>query len=810
MSLTTRTLLRSSRFNNKYYIAIFIVALSTLFLEFTLTRILSVTLWYHFAFMVISVALLGFGISGVVLAVSKKIKEYDPDKLLSVLSIAYGISVIGCFILMNKIPFDPFSLLTDSIQFLYLPIYYLLITIPFFFSGLIISYLLSNFKEQIPKLYFADLVGAGLSCIAFVIFVPMLGGNGAIVIIAALGFISAMIFSSGSSKGLLLASWIIFLLSLSLFFNKETTLEVNSTPNKIYGNFIKERPDLKVRTDWNTFSKIDVMIDEDEPEDGYPLLLAITDDGNATTNIPALTELPPPGKPADASNMAFALLDSVRNVYILGSAGGGEILTSLYHDAGWIHAVEINGILNDYLTKDLLFWTGPLVKNNPKVTLVTDDARSVIGRKRIAYDVIISAHTISSSAVSSGAMSMVENYILTQEAVEKYLHHLSNEGVMYITRPETQIPKIISTLKKARLNTSHGFEHSKEHFIIFRRPPTEFEGDKSFLAGVLYKKNGFTEQEIIRVLNEAATLNLNIEYDPLSKPDGVYKDLIDSENIDELIAKFPTDIKPATDDKPFFDNNIGFSRLTIDGMRESFAQDEKGIFALKDRPVAETTLLVILIQTIIVAGLFILLPLRKLKSDDKPFQKSYLSYFACLGIGYIMLQICMIQKFTMFLGQPVFTLLTVVSTMLVASGLGSMFSHKFVSKSKFSLYVIFGLIFLFSVLIGFLNPLIFEAGSRWDLWLRIIISIFMIAPLGFFMGMPFPLGLSLIEEENKKFIAFAWGINGFFSVIGTVLAMIFAMVLGFKIVFILSGIIYLLALIIINTRLKKAGGFKFA
>lgn len=809
MSLSSRTLIRSSRFNNKYYIAIFIVALSTLFLEFTLTRILSVTLWYHFAFMVISVALLGFGISGVVLAVSKKIKEYDPDKLLSILSIAYGVSVIGCFILMNKIPFDPFSLFTDSMQFLYLPAYYLLITIPFFFSGLIISYLLSNFKEQIPKLYFADLVGAGLSCIAFVIFVPMLGGNGAIVIIAALGFISALIFSSGNSKGLSLASFIILLLSSSLLLNKDTTLAVNSTPNKIYGNFIKSRPDLKVRTDWNTFSKIDVMMDEDEPEDGYSLLLAIIDDGNATTNIPALTQLPPPGKPADAANLAFAPLDSIGNVFILGSAGGGEILTSLYHDANWIHAVEINGILNDYISNQLRFWTGPLV-NNPNVTLVTDDARSVIGRKRIAYDVIISAHTISSSAVSSGAMSMVENYILTQEAVEKYLNHLSNEGVMYITRPETQIPKIISTLKKARLNTSHGFEHSKDHFIVFRRPPTEFEGDKSFLAGVLYKKNGFTEQEVINVLNEASMLNLNVEYDPLSKPDGIYKELIETENIDEVISQFPTDIKPATDDKPFFDNNIGFSRMTLEGMKESFAQDEKGIFALKDRPVAETTLLVILLQTIIVAGLFILLPLRKLKSDGKPFNKSYLTYFACLGLGYIMLQICMIQKFTMFLGQPVFTLLTVVSTMLVASGFGSMFSHKFVSKSKINLYLIFGLVFLISVLIGFLNPIIFEAGSRWDLWLRIIISILIIAPLGFFMGMPFPLGLSLIDEENKKFIAFAWGINGFFSVIGTVLAMIFAMILGFKIVFIISGIIYLLAFIIIKARLKNSGGFKFA
>lgn len=552
MSNLARILSRNPRFHNKYFIAIFTIALSTLFLEFTLTRILSVTLWYHFAFMIISVALLGFGISGVTLAVSKKIRSYESDKLLSALSILYGISVIVCFILMNKIPFDPFSLLTDSMQFLYLPVYYVLITTPFFFSGLIISYLLSTYKEQIPKLYFSDLLGAGISCFAFVFFVPMLGGNGAIVIIASLGLITAIIFSAGSSKILSVASVALIIFSLLLLFNKETTLAINSTPNKVYGNFIKSRPDLKVRTDWNTFSKVDVMLDDEKSEDGYPVLLAIIDEGNATTNIPALTELPPPRKPADASNLAYAPLDSVGKVFILGSAGGGEILTGLYQDAGWIHAVEINGILNEYLTNDLLYWTGPLVKNNPKVKLVTDDARSVIGSKRIAYDVIISAHTISSSAVSSGAMSMVENYILTIEAVEKYLNHLSNNGVLYISRPETQIPRIITTLKKARLNTSMGLEQSKNHFIVFRRPPSEFEGDKSFLAGVLYKKNGFSKHEVISVLNEASALSVNIEYDPILKPDGIYKNIIESDNVDEIIEGFPTDIMPATDDKPFF------------------------------------------------------------------------------------------------------------------------------------------------------------------------------------------------------------------------------------------------------------------
>jgi hypothetical protein len=791
--------LNSERVQGSYYAGIFLVALSTLLLEFTLTRVLSVSLWYHFAFMIISVALLGFGVSGVVLSLNEKLRNYKTDKLLTYLSMLFGVSVILSFLIMNAIPLDPFSLLTDPIQFVFLPIYYLVITIPFFFSGLIISVLLTKFKADVSRLYFFDLIGAGLACFAFVLFMPMVGGNGTIVFVAMLGFISAMIFGMKEYKQLAFASFVLILLSSAFLINKDESLAINSSPNKIYGNYIKERPDLKMMTEWNTISKIDIMRDEQESPDGYNILLAIIDNGNASTNIPNVKSLPPETKPADASNLAFAPLDSINKTFIIGSAGGGEILTSLYHGANEVVGVEINGILNDLIKRDLVSWTGPLVKDNDKVRLITDDARSVIRSKRIAYDVIISAHTISASAVSSGAMSMVENYILTQEAVEEYLEHLSPNGVIYISRPETQLPKLITTIKKARLNTTGGMEQSKNNFIIFRRPPNSFEGDKSFMAGIIYKKDGFTYDDIIKVKNEAALLSLNIEYDPLSDQPGVYRDLIMTDNIDAVIENYETDIAPATDNKPFFDNNIGFSNLTLNGMLETFAQDEKGILALKDRPVAETTLLAILIQTVIIAGLLILLPLRKLRGSGKSkFSKQFLIYFACLGLGYIMLQICLIQKFTLFLGQPVYTLLTVVSTMLISSGIGSMFSVKFFANSKKKLYIIFGIIAVLAITLGILVPVIFDAMVRLELIWRVVISALIIAPLGFFMGMPFPIGLTLIDDDDRRYAAFAWGINGFFSVIGTVTAIILAMTAGFLFVFVLTGIIYLLAMFFIS------------
>ncbi len=757
--------------------------------------------------MVISVALLGFGVSGVFLSISEKIKKINTDKLLSWLSILFGVSTLASFIIINKIPFDPFSLLTDKIQFVYLPIYYLLITIPFFFSGLIISVLLSYFKNEISKLYFFDLIGAGTACFAFVFLVPALGGNGTIVILSVLAFVNAILFSFKEFKIISSVALVLGVFTLTFLMDVNGSLPINSTPNKIYGNYIKERPDLNVFSAWNIFSKIDVMKEEEAQEDGYDIMLAIIDDGNATTNIPNVKKFPLETKPADASNLAFAPKDTVNNVFIIGSAGGGEILSSLYNNAKSVTAVEINGILNDLISQKMSYWTGPLVRNNQKVKLITDDARNVITNSPEKFDAIISAHTISASAVSSGAMSMVENYILTKEAVDEYIKHLTNSGVLYVSRPETQLPKLITTLKKSVTDITEGKDNGKNDIVVFRRPPNDFESGKSFLAGVLFKKNGFTPDEIIKLKNEAATLSLTIEYDATSKPDGYYKQLIESDNIDNEISNAKLNITPASDDKPFFDKNIGFSNLTFEGIKETFSQDDKAILALKDKPVAETTLLAILVQTVLVAFVLILLPLKilnkkkknKNEKTEKAFDRKFLIYFACLGFGYIMLQICMIQKFTLLLGQPVFTLLTVVSTMLVASGIGSFYSKKLFTNKK----TIFIVIAVYAVALGFLNPVLFKAFASYDLSIRIIISVVMIFPLGFFMGMPFPTGLGLINDEQKKFIPLAWGVNGFFSVIGTVCAMILAMTIGFKFVFILSGIIYLLAMVLICKKFNK-------
>ncbi len=796
------TVIKKENLDGSYLLGIFIVSMASLLHEFTLTRILSVSLWYHFAFMIISVALLGIGVSGVALSLFPKIMQKPIDKLLTFLAIIYGASVIITFVISYYIPIDPFSLFTQKIQFVIIPIYYILITIPFFFSGLIISVMLTKFSGEVSKLYFFDLVGAGVSVLAFTVLLPFAGGNGTIVFVAALGFLAAMVFSLRKNNTLFLVSMVLMISVFAFLIKKDDILRIRVTPNKIYANYIAERPDLNMYSGWNTISKIDVMKEEEASPDGYNVMLAIIDEGNATTNIPNVRKMPPLTKPYDASNLAFVGKDSADKVFIVGSGGGGEVLVSMFHAAKKVTGVEINGLLNKIITDILAGWTGQLINNNPKVEIITDDARSVLKRSKDIYDVIISAHTISASAVSSGSMSMVENFIMTKEAVKDYLKHLDSRGTLYISRPESQLPKLITTLKEA--GKELGIKNDEFNFVVFRRPATDYEVTNSYLAGVIYKKNGYDLLDMMSMRNEASALNLDIEFDPLTQQENIYSRLVNSKNIELEIAKDPSVLTPATDDKPFFDDNYKFSDVTWSTIKDVFSQDDKAILALKSKPVAQITLLTMLGQVLFVSILLLIVPAVFIKGERKfKVEKKFLMFFAFIGIGYISIQIALIQKFTLFLGQPVYTMLTVISSMLIFSGIGAKYSEKFINGSKTKLYSVFLIIAIYTMFIGLVSPLMFEAFVSLSLILRIIITIILLAPLAFFMGMPFPTGISMLKNDDSRMVGISWAVNGFFSVIGTVITMILAMMFGFKIIFFIAGVFYLFALLFMTIRYKN-------
>ena len=802
----------------KHKIGLLLVSLSVLMLEFTLIRVLSVSLWYHFAFMIISIALLGLGISGVTILISDKINKSEINGFLNITTMLFAVSIIASFLAINKIPFDPFSLFSDSSQFLYLPVYYILITLPFFLAGLIIGQLFTRFKTSINKLYFYDLLGAGLGCFVFILILPVFGGSGGIAAASIIACLGTLVFAMQKNRrqSIALFGAIIMLLLNGIFLsNPDAYLPISISSNKVYGNYIKENPDLRLQTRWNSFSKVDIMKDDGENVDDYPVYTAIIDAGNSTTNIPKVPNLLDTGArpPFDASMLAMVLKrDDTSKVFVLGSGGGGEILTALTNNAKSVTAVEINGILNDLVEKDLAgFWTGGIAKDK-RVKIFTDDARGWLRGKRIKYDVIISAHTISASATNSGAMSLVENYILTEEALREYLQHLDINGILYITRPEPQMPRLVTSIKIAQ--QLNGGSDLKNQFYVFKRPPSDFEKDVSFLSGVLYKKSGFDEFDIQRLKTMSALLNLETIYDPVSKPEGIFKDIIESDNITETVKKYPhMKLLPATDDNPYFEHNTNFSDIGFGSIKESFSQGDRAMISMIQKPVAESTLVVLLLQTIIISALLIFLPIylkfRKDKEAQKVKKGKYITYFALLGLGYIIVEICLIQRFTLFLGQPVYTMLTVISTMLLFSGIGSMYSEKILSMFKNKPLPVFLIIAGLTLIVGLASPAIFASLARLEILWRVLVSIGLVAPLAFFMGIPFPYGMSRINNNARYLVAYGWGVNGFFSVMGSVLVVMLSMSYGFSLVFIFSAILYLAALFVAgkltdNTNITSA------
>jgi SAM-dependent methyltransferase len=806
--------------NWRHFAGIFLLSLATLLLELSLTRVLSVALWYHFGFLVISTALLGFGASGVALAVWRNLRENIAlEKALTVLAMLFGVSTVLCFWLMQRIPFDPFSLFSDWRQLLFMPLYYVLISAPFFCSGLALALLFTRGGAKVNQLYAFDLLGAGLGCAALALVMPAFGGSGSVVAAAALGLAAAVIFGFGKTRKLALSSAVICAGFLALAFFAGRILPISVTPNK------NRPPTNPIYTEWNTFSKIDVFENETPNRIGRVNRRFVFDAGTAATGMtdlrPNVREVLPLLEEADrsfTSNVAYTGKTKPK-ILIIGAGGGEQVVDALHYGAAKITAVEINPIINDVIQNKMRDFWGDLY-GQPEVEVVTEEGRSFVRRSAEKYDAIISVHTISNAAVASGALSLAENYVLTREAFEDYLDHLTPDGVLYFTRPEAQLPRLFATGREAL--AARGITDFTQHFYAYRNPPSGPQlqvgaADRlSFSAGFLLKKSPFIApeikamSEILRIGQPPRTADgvvTEILYAPDEPRAGtIYYQLLTALDLPAAYASQRSQIEPATDDRPFFNQHTRFSDIDWAMVRDIFMQNKQARLALEDRPVAEVTLLVMLGQSVILAAILILLPLYRFSREglDAPRRWRFLIYFAGLGLGFIMIEIALLHRFTLFLGQPVYTFAVVLATLLIFTGAGAFLSEKFGAQPRKNLRIIVPLILLTLALTAFLMPPIFSAALGWSLAGRVLLSVLLLAPLGILLGMPFPNGLRTVAGETPALVPWAWGVNGFFTVIGTIAAMILGMAFGFKTVLLLGAFCYLTSLAALTFRLEPA------
>jgi hypothetical protein len=793
----------------RHYAGMFFLSLATLLLELSLTRVISVANWYHFGFLVISTALLGFGAAGVTLALWPGLRDRARlDDSLAWISLSFGAVALVGFWLMQRIPFQPFYMLLDRTQVLYTMLYYLVLAAPFFCAGLGISLLLSRGSGEVNRLYAADLLGAGLGCAAIRLVMPALGGSGSVAFAGALGVLAALTFkafrpSMVTATGSGLAAALLVLafvgdraLPIAVFQEKHHPLQP-----------VGQEPLI---SRWNTFSKIDVYEYPGQPERGWPDpgFSVIIDAGASGTAIPDLSAgvrnylAQSPGyRPAGLAYIG----KSRPKVLIIGSGAGREVLEGLYYQASSITAVEINPIINDIVSKDMAKQWGGLFQQ-PEVHLVTEDGRSFVRRSKETFDAIISIQTMSDAALASGAASFGETYVLTQEAFDDYWNHLTPTGTLLITRPTYQIPKLFATTR--RLFESRGLGSPAEHMFAFRGTAAPF-GHRQFLTGFLLQKSPLRREQVDTM---AARLGVGrdevwsdtgkpeVYYSPFGAPENDFQrtlvDLVTAPDLDRALAQSTELIYPATDDQPFFNRRVRWSSLGKQAIWTVLGAGTQG--NIEAQPVAEVTLLMLLFQTLIVALVMIVLPLFRLGRDrrvERGGRLSFLTYFAGLGLGFILIEIVMLQRFALFLGQPVYTLSVVLAGLLVSTGIGSYLANRNRMLNRGALpraliAVLAGIVFTLVA-----TPAVLSATLGLALPFRVAIAILLITPMGILLGVPFPSGLRLFAKEGSVLVTWAWAINGFFTVVGSVLAMILGMTLGFRMVLLVASACYLAALI---------------
>jgi hypothetical protein len=434
--------------------------------------------------------------------------------------------------------------------------------------------------------------------------------------------------------------------------------------------------------------------------------------------------------------------------------------------------------------------------DDPHVELHTAEARSFIRSTPRQYDVIMAQHTISNAATASGAMSLAETYILTVEAFEDYLAHLTDRGMLWFTRPEPQLPRLVATVREALERA--GSQAPERHIIAFANGPAP-----SFSAGVMVGRQPFSDTVATAA---GATLARN-RVRPLYLPGRqvgpvIYRQLLQSDPAqrEQIYRQSHTLIRPATDDSPFFNQRSRWRDVDAEAVANVFSQRERGRMALEDQPVTEVTLLVVLAQSTLLALLFVLLPLWIRRRHDLEGGNSLLVYFLLLGLGFILTEIALIQRLTLFVGQPVYAFATVVGALLLFSGVGSLYSERIAQSDEAALparlRLLLGSVALALIVFTLVSGPLLRGLLGLSLAGRITTTVALLAPIGALMGTAFPLGLRYAGKRMPELIPWAWGLNAVASVVGSVLAIVLATMLGFSGVLLIAAGAYASAILL--------------
>jgi hypothetical protein len=774
--------MRFSGIKDRFYFSLFLISFTSLLTEILLTRIFSVTLQYEYTFVVISLVMFGLSFGGAVLFIFREnVRKTEPEKFIFLILFLMSLSLF-LFLFVPKysyhIDFEVHAGITLLLIFV--------CQLPFFFVGLLMSYLYTTYQKESGRIYFFDLVGAGCGSL---FSVGVINYFGAIASLILLGITTSIALLFVSNRRTIWVALILVAVFASLLPSQDL-FNITVAKGRVLNNIF---------TKWNSFSMVSVYGDENSSlpsnfswcessayNGSYPAQLGMDIDAGAFTpivkyagNLSKVEFLK-----YDVTSFAYHLMNSPpASAFIAGPGGGRDILTALAFKTNKITAVEVNPIIvDDVMRGRFKNYSGGLYYGD-NIDVVVNDARNQMQTTSGTYDVIQLSLVDTFAATSAGSYSLSENNLYTLEAVSLYLNHLPENG--YLTISHWYLPQSLK-LTATYLSAAEklGIKDPREHIALIRC---------GNVVNHIIKKSAFTPGELEKLRATASSMNFDVIYPSNNNSYPTYSRLVESTNLADYIANETDDINPATDDSPFFFNTKKI--VTVPTVMAGTVPDS-GIFLLYG------LLRIGVLLTFVLIILPTYLSMKNSATEPPGRTKFYAAYFSLLGLSFMLIEISFIQKFRIFLGYPIYTIAVIISSLLVFAGIGSFLTRNLpVQKIKSGIKIAILVTLAITTVYGISLHALFTALAGLNIEIKILVSILLLGLLGVFMGMPFPLGMKLIESSNAGVIPLCWSLNGAFSVLGSILAVILSMNIGFTYTILIAAGLYLIAYLI--SRSKK-------
>jgi len=755
--------------------------MATLLLELAMTRIFSVVFYYHFAFLAISIALFGLGAGGVFSYVVAAQRGTLFAKLGRLSLINAVVPIASLYFILTR---------GTELSNTTLAAVYFFSALPFFLAGAIVSLAISETIERIDRVYFFDLAGAAGGCLLLIPLLNNVGGPNTVMAAAVLFAAGASVWYNLDGNRTSRAASVAFSLALVAFVvlnAKQHWIDVRYAKGQELAN--------EMMVKWNTFSRIAVVKEKSSGQ------IQIVIDADASTGIFDFPlEALSPGQKENLTLQGPSFPYQMRpgaKTLIIGPGGGWDVARAVTLGSKDITGVEINPIIANNVMRGEMAWMSKGLYKRPGIKIEVEDGRSFVRRSTEKYTVLQATLVDTWASTAAGAFALSENNLYTTDAFYDYLSHLNDDGVLAITRWGFEPPReSVRLLTLAREALAQLGEHEPwKHVMVVR------EGSKQELEGwgardtVLISRKPFTDDDLNRAERFISDARLQTVCLPTTGATNAFGQALRAKDLDAWLENYPFDVSPVDDNRPFFFYTVQPRDLWefITAMNKDSA-DYKINRAV---PMLFSLVGVSLLATLIILALPPLVLGTKLPREKGVLQ--FLMYFLCIGVGYILIQVALIQKFVLFLGHPTYALTVIVFSMLVSSGLGSAMSSRFIGNDDGKLMRALAAVAVLVIILAIVAAKVTGALVGLPLSVKALLTIALIAPAGFMMGMPFPQGLARLEKFHHPSVRWAWSLNAASSVLGSGGAIFLAIYLGLRETLLVGGLLYLGALIVVKT-----------